>query len=133
MGRPLHSLKGLLYDMLSCLGKYLHCHIIGNHVSLDKGSHKIILCLRCRRETNLDFLKAHFYQHTEEIKLFIKTHGLDKRLIAVTQIHGAPDGRLCDMILLHPVVGALGRHKILYLVFIVIFHGNLLMLYIGMG
>ena len=112
MGRSLYRLKGLAYDMLPRLSEHLNGHIIGNHVSLNQFPDKIVLRIRRRRKSNLDLLEAHLHKHFEKLQLLIQIHGLHQRLIAVPQIHTAPDGRFVDAVLLHPVISHHRRHKI---------------------
>ena len=112
VGRSLNRLKGLLNDMLPRLGQHLDGHILRNHVPLYKFSHKTVLCFRSRRKSHLDLLKAHLHQHPEKLQLLLQAHRLNQRLIPVPQINAAPDGRLLDDILFHPVVSDLWRHKI---------------------
>ena len=52
------ALKGLLDDMLSRLSKHLNGYVIGYKILLDKCAKKLIFCVRCRGEPDLDLLKA---------------------------------------------------------------------------
>ncbi|MNL21994.1 hypothetical protein D3C87_1433110 [compost metagenome] len=78
----------------------LHQHLQGNvlrHIALlHAPAGKIEVRLRSGRKTDLDFLEAHFEQQLEHAGLAVVTHGVDQRLVAVTQVHRTPDRRLVD-------------------------------------
>ena len=112
MGRSLHRLKGLFDDMFSGLGQYLNGHILRNHVPLDEFTQETVFRFRGRRKSHFDLLEAHLHQHPEKLQLLLQAHRLNQRLVPVPQINAAPDGRLLDDILFHPVVSDLWRHKI---------------------
>ncbi len=120
--RALDRFESLLNNMLPRLRQHLHRHIIRDHILLDQRPHELILCLRRRRESYLDLLKPDIDQHLEELQLLFQAHRLDQRLVAVTQIDAAPDRRLINIFLLHPVICDLGRHKIRSFIFVVISH-----------
>ena len=69
--------------MLPCLGQNLHRHILRNHILLNERPHKLVLRLRCRRESNLNLLKPDIHKHLEKLQLFLKAHRLNQRLIAI--------------------------------------------------
>ena len=108
--------------MLPRLGEHLDRHIVRDHVLLDQSAEKLILCLRCSRETDLDHFKSDVYEELEEFQFFIQAHGFDQRLVAVAQIHAAPDRRFVNSVFFHPVIARLGRHKISLFVFLPVFH-----------
>ena len=105
MRSSLYCLKGLLNDVLSGLCQYLNGNIIRNHILLNQSTDELVLGVRSGREAHFNFLESDLYQHGEKFQLFIKTHRLNQCLIPVTQIHAAPDRRLFDRVLLHPVIG----------------------------
>ena len=91
----LDSLKGLegpVDQMLPALNQHLDKHIVGNQLSVNKLSQKVVFDLGSCRKTDLNFLKAKLHQHIEHLDLLFHNHGLDESLVAVAQIHAAPDG-----------------------------------------
>ena len=120
--RALHRLKCPFDNVLSRLRQNLDRDIIGDHILLDQCSQKLVLCLRCRRKSDLDHFESHIDKHLEKLKLLIQAHRLDEGLIPVAQVNAAPDRRFLDRILLYPVVTRLGRHKISLFVFFPISH-----------
>src|SRR5699024_7119521 len=68
-------------------------------------------------------------QKFKESHLLIQTHGDHQRLIAVPQIHAAPDGRFFDIFFFHPVIAVFRRHKILPFVFSVVHHDFSLLIF----
>ena len=112
VGRSLYRLKGLFNDMFSGLGQYLNGHILRNHLPLNELTQETVLRLRGSRKSNFNLLEAHLHQHPEKLQLLLQAHRLNQRLIPVTQINAAPDRRLLDDVLFHPVISDLGRHKI---------------------
>ena len=128
MGSTLNSFKCLLYYVFSCLSKDLNCNVRRNHITFDKGTQEIIFSLRCCGEPNFDLFKSHFYkkfkefQQLEEADLLLHVHRRYKRLIAITQVDGAPDGRCIHVIFMYPVVGTFRRHKISSFIFLIVLH-----------
>ena len=70
--------------MVPCLSQHLNRHVIRYHIPLNQCAHKLILRIRGCRKPHLNFLKAHFHQHSEKLKLFLKPHRLNQRLISVS-------------------------------------------------
>ena len=122
--RALDGFEGLADDVLSGLGQHLDRDVVRDHISLDQCAQKVILCLRRRRETDLDLLKPDLYQHLEELDLLLQAHGLDQGLVAVAQVHAAPDRGLVDIILLGPIEAFRRGKEILPHVFAVVHHGR---------
>ena len=122
-GRAFHRLKGFADNVISGLGQYLNGHILRDHIPLDQRPHKLILRIGSRREAHFDLLKTHLDQKVKKLQFFLQAHGFDQRLIAVPQIHAAPEGRFRDGILLHPIVGDYRGHKIRFSVFFFHIHG----------
>ena len=58
----LYSFEGTFDDVLSCLCQYLDSHVIRDHVFLDQGTHELVLCLRCCRESDFDLFESHIDQ-----------------------------------------------------------------------
>ena len=127
VGRTFYRFKGLADDMFSRLRQHLNGHIIGNHVAFDQGTDKIVLGIGRSRKTNLDLLETDLYQQLKEFQLIFQAHGIDQSLVTISQVNAAPDGGLGNAVLLHPVVGHLGGHKISFLIFccyVCAVHGN---------
>jgi hypothetical protein len=78
-------------EILAALAEDLNRDIVWDSVLLDEAAAKIKLDLRRRRKTNFDFLETNTDKHVEVFDFFIHAHGLSERLIAVAQIHAAPD------------------------------------------
>ena len=122
VGRSFHRLERSLNNMFTGLGKHLDRYIIRDHVLLDQGAQELILRLGCGWETNLDHFKSYIYEQLEKFQFLIQAHGLDQRLIAIPEIHAAPDRRLIDRIFFHPVVARLRRHKIAFFILFPVVH-----------
>ena len=112
MGRSLHCLKGLADNMFSGLGQHLDGHIVRNHVPLYQGTDEIVFRVGGSGKSHLDLLEADLHQELEKFQLILQWHGIYQRLVAVPQIHAAPDGRFLYGILFHPVICYLRRHMI---------------------
>jgi len=102
-----NRLKGLTDNVFSRLCQNLHRNIIRDQLPIDQSTQKIVFCLGCSRESNLDFLESDLHKHLEELHLLLEAHRLDECLITVTQINAAPYRRFCDAVLFHPVIGCL--------------------------
>ena len=73
-------------------------------------------------EADLDLLETELAQGLEEAQLFGKVHRGDQRLVAVAQVDRAPDGRLFNGVLEHPVHRDALGHKILLFVLGTVLH-----------
>ena len=122
MGRSLDCFKGLLDNMLSRLRKYLYRHIIRYHVLFDQRAHKLVLRLGRSRKSHLDLLKSDIHQQLEKFQFFFQAHWLYQGLVAIPQVYAAPDRRLLYRVLPCPVVSSNWRHKIRFLILLIIFH-----------
>ena len=102
----LDGLEGAGNQVLAGLHQNLNGHVIRNVAVLDEGAHKIKVSLRGGGEAHLNLLVAHLDQQLEHGQLAVSVHGINQRLVTVTQIHGAPARRL-----LHNLVrpGAVGK------------------------
>ena len=90
----LDGLKRLFDQVLARLDKHLDGHIVRDMAALDERAQDLVLRLRRGGEADLDLLKSDIHQHVEHLELFLQIHRVDKRLVAVAQIHTAPDGGL---------------------------------------
>ena len=76
--------NGFLYNMFSCLCKYLNRYIIRNEMLIDQCSQKSKLCLGCCRKTDLNLLKSNLNQHLKKLYFLVQAHWLNQSLIAIT-------------------------------------------------
>ena len=91
------------------LGQDLDGDVGGNAIFFDEQAHEIKVGLRGRGEADFNFLEADRDQLLEEAQLALLAHGLDQGLVAVAQIHAAPDGRAREGALGPGSLGKLGR------------------------
>ena len=120
LGSALDRFERLADDVLPCLCEDLDRHIIGDHISLNEGTQKVILCFRCSGETHFDLFEADPDQHLEKLYLLLQAHRLDQRLVSVTQIDTAPDGSSVDVIFFGPIEAFCRGEKILPHVLLVV-------------
>ena len=92
----LHRFKTSLDQFGSTLRQDLNGDIVGDFAAFDYGADKIKIRLGGRGKRHLDLFKAHGDQEIEHAVLALDAHRLDQGLIAVAQIDGAPNRRLCD-------------------------------------
>ena len=118
----LYSLKCLLYDMWSCLCKYLYRDIIRYEILLYKCSAELVLSLGRCRKSDLYLLETDPDKLLEKFQLLIKAHRYDQGLITVSQIHAAPDRCFVNILLVYPVCALYRRHVIATLVILIILH-----------
>ena len=81
---------------LARLRQHLDRHVIGNQSLDDQLAREVVVGLRRRRKPDLDLLVAHLHQEPEHPQLAVGIHRLDQRLIAIAQIHAAPDRGCID-------------------------------------
>ena len=89
-------LVGALDEVLAGLGEDLDGDVLGDAVLLDESAHEVVIRLRRRREADLDLLVPHVHQELEHAQLALGVHGVDERLVAVTQVDRAPAGGARD-------------------------------------
>ena len=94
--RAVERLERALDLRLARLGEHLDRHVIGNQPLDDQLAREVVVGLRRRRKADFDFLVAHPHQEAEHPQLAVGVHRLDQRLVAVAQIHAAPDRRARD-------------------------------------
>ena len=92
--RALQRFEGACDEVVACLRQHLDRHVFGNAVFLDEFAHEVEFDLRCRRKAHFDFLEADGHEGFEHAHLARDVHGLDQRLVAITQVGRQPDGRL---------------------------------------
>ena len=86
-------------------------HVIRHQVFLNQGPAEIKINLAGRGEAHLDFLEPQLHQHLEEAALLRHGHGLDQRLVAITQIHRRPQRRFLDTLTGPATVGFVDDRK----------------------
>ncbi len=94
--RSLDRFEGAGDQLGTCLRQDLDPDVVRDGVLLDDLADEVEVGLRGRRETDLDFLVAHGHQQIEHAPLAIRCHRVDQRLVAVPQIHRAPQRGLGD-------------------------------------
>ena len=94
--RALDRLKGLLDQLRPGLYQHLQVHVVRHQILFDEGTDNFIFRFRSRRKPDFNFFKADIDQRTEHAQLFMELHGRYQCLVAVPQVHAAPDGRLIN-------------------------------------
>jgi len=90
---------GALDEFGASLGQHLDRDIVGNGSLGDDLPDEVEVGLARRWEAHLDLLESHRYQEFEESPLAGRVHRVDERLVAIPQVHRAPDrGRSDDLI-----------------------------------
>ena len=89
---PVDGLKGLADEVLPGLDQHLDGHVVGDVSALDEGADELVLRLGGGGEPHLDLLDADVHQGVEELQLLLHVHGVHQGLVAVPQVHRAPDG-----------------------------------------
>jgi hypothetical protein len=89
-------LVGAVDERLAGLRQHLDRDVIRDQVLLDEAAHEVEVGLARRREAHLDLLVAHAHEEVEHDALALGAHGVDERLVSVTQVDGAPAGRARD-------------------------------------
>ena len=132
-GRALEGVEGSADDMVAALGEHLHRHVVRDEVLFDERAQKFVLRFAGGGESDLDLLKSDVDQHPEKFKLFLQSHRLNQRLVAIPQIHAAPDGRLLNVVFFCPAHFAPGGGKISGFVLVCMHHGSILLFLFGFG
>src|SRR5699024_2287170 len=92
------GLKGTADQVLASLDQNLDGDIIRDQILFDDLAHKVEVSLRSRRETNFNFLVAHFDQQLEHAVLTRRGHGVNQRLVAIAQVNRAPLWRYFNLL-----------------------------------
>ena len=90
------GLKSLLDEVLTGLDQHLDGHVIGDVTALDELTADLIFRLAGGGEADLDLFDADIQQGMEIFQLFLKIHGVHQSLVAVPQVHRAPDRSFGD-------------------------------------
>ena len=94
--RALDRLEGFADQMLACLHQHLNGDVIRDVVFFNQCAQDLILRFARRREADLNLLHADVDEELEHLQLFLQIHGVDKGLVAITQVDAAPDRRADD-------------------------------------
>src|SRR5207249_6494073 len=78
------------------LGENGDPHPVWDEVLLDQFADEVVIRLRGGGEADLDLVEAQLDEQLEQAALAPAVHRIHKRLVAVAQIGGAPDGSLVD-------------------------------------
>jgi hypothetical protein len=87
----LQRLEGACDEVVARLRQHLDRHVVGNAVFLDQLAHEVEFDLRRGGKADFDFLEADGHQRLEHAHLAGDVHGLDQRLVAITQVGRQPD------------------------------------------
>ncbi len=97
-------LEGALDQFGTRLHDDLDRHVVRDQVLLDQLTHEVEVDLARRREPDLDLLEAHGDELPEQPVLARQVHGLRQRLVAVTEVHRAPERSLAQLACRPPAV-----------------------------
>ena len=86
------AFKRALDQIFAALHEDLDGHIIRNKILVDEVAAEIKIGLRGRWKADFNFLETDFEQGIPHPHLALMAHGLNERLIAIAQIHAAPNG-----------------------------------------
>src|SRR5882724_10322269 len=78
----------------SRLHEDLQPDVIGRAVFLDEAAVEGEFRVGRRGKADFDFLEAGFHERLEQLEFLADVHGHSERLVAIAQIHAAPDGRM---------------------------------------
>src|SRR4051794_29472763 len=88
----LEALERPADELVARLREHLDGDVGGNFLVLDQVADEVEIGLGGGREADLDFLEAHPYERVEHAHLALGPHGLDERLVAVSEVDRAPNG-----------------------------------------
>jgi hypothetical protein len=91
--RALDRLEGPLDLLLARLRQHLDRDVVGDDVFLDDAAHEVEVGLRRGREADFDLAEADRDEAVPQPQLALRSHRLDQRLVAVAEVHAAPDRR----------------------------------------
>ncbi|PQM49484.1 hypothetical protein C1Y40_00281 [Mycobacterium talmoniae] len=83
-------LEGALDQLVAALGQHLNGDVGRDRIGLDDFADEVVVGLAGRREPDLDLLVTHLDQQVEHAPLAGRAHRVDQRLVAVAQVHRAP-------------------------------------------
>jgi hypothetical protein len=94
--RVFQAFEGAPDQLLARLGQHLDGDVGRDLAIVDEVADEIEIGLGCRGKAHLDLLEAHGDEPIEHAHLALGPHGFDERLISVSEIDRAPDGRSAD-------------------------------------
>ena len=100
----------LANQVLARLGEHDDGHVVRNELALDQHADEIVIGFRSAREADLNLLEAHGNQQIPEAQLTLGIHRVDQRLVAVTQIDGAPARGAAQLLVRPRALRELERH-----------------------
>src|SRR5262249_49215946 len=95
-GGTLERLIRALDQLLTALREHLDGHVLGDEILVDELAHEVIVGLAGGWKTDFDLLEPHLHEHLKHAPLALDIHRVDERLVAVTQIHRAPQRCLLE-------------------------------------
>ena len=108
---PDQRLEGALDQILARLHQHLEPHVIRGAVFLDQPAIERELGVRGRGEPDLDFLEAALHEHLEQFELLADVHRHGQRLVAIPEVHAAPDRRARQRAVRPLAVGQFDRRE----------------------
>ena len=90
---PLEGFEGAGDEIFPGLHQHLYGDILRDEIALDEFPHEVKIGLGSGGEADLDVLEADMGHQGPHLQLLGHRHGLDQRLVAVPQVHGAPERR----------------------------------------
>ena len=115
-------IKCLSDNVFARLRQNLYRNVIRDEIIVDKAAEELILCLRSCRETDFDFLKAHFDEHLVKFEFFIKAHRNDERLIAIAKVDAAPNRCSVRRVFFRPIQVDFRRHVVTFGILLIVHH-----------
>ena len=88
---PTSDSNGALDQILARLHEHLEPHVIRDAVLLDEPAVEGELGVGGRGEADLDLLEAALHERLKQLELLADVHRHGQRLVAVAQVHAAPD------------------------------------------
>src|SRR5205807_525779 len=94
--RALEAFEGTLDQLAAALRQDLNGDVFGYQAFFDQQADEVEVRLRRGRKPDLDLLEADIEEHVPEAPLALGIHGVDERLVAVAQVHAAPQRGTVD-------------------------------------
>src|SRR5262249_15637205 len=93
-GGALDRLVRALDQLLTALREHLDGHILGDEIFIDQQAYEVIVGLTGGWKTDFNFLEPHLYEDVKHAPLALDIHRIDECLVAIPQVHRAPQWRL---------------------------------------
>ena len=87
------GLDGALDEVFAGLDEHLHGDVVGDAAFFDEAAAEGELGVGRGGEADLDVLEAALHEGVEHFELLRDVHGYGEGLVAVAQVHAAPEGR----------------------------------------